>query len=220
MFSIVTVISPSATQDLTVLDRVKRDLGIDNNDSDDRLTELIHEESASFTDLVCRILASETVIEEFRTQWGGHRQLISPRQNVSVLRLTRYPVTEITSVTEGDDPVLDPSLYEVDAEPGLLYRLDADGNTHQWMRRTTVVVYTGGYTLLDTLPRKIETAVLSMIRSRWFSIGRDPTVRSRNIVDVGTVTYWSGPTGAGAGSDVLFPPEVQSAIDTYRAIPT
>ena len=209
MTSIVTVVTAAPTKDLTVLDRVKSELGLTDGSNDSLLVDLIHEESEKFADLVNRTLASETVIEEF-----DGRHLMRP----GVLALTRYPVTAIASVTENDDPTaLDTSLYEVDAAAGLLSRFNDSGNLYTWTARKIVVAYTGGYTLLDTLPRQIETAVLALIRGRWFARSRDPSIKSRTIVDVGSWTYAVGPVPGSAGGSL--PLEVQDAVDTYRSIP-
>ncbi len=209
MNSIVTVTTASDTYDLTTVDRVKRELDITDNSSDDILTDLVHEESASFADLVDRVLASETVTERFNRRRGD-------RQYMDSLSLSRFPVTSIISVIENDDTALAPSLYEVDEDTGALYRLSTidPGFRTRWSVSRVTVAYTGGYTLLDTLPRKIEQAVLTMIKNRWFARGRDPSVKSRMIVDVGTWTYNTGVTGI--GTLIGQPSDVQDAIDLYR----
>lgn len=213
MDSILTVIDPSETFDLTSLDRVKTELNVTNNDSDDRLEQLIHEESASFADLCNRVFASETVTETFRRVRG--------RNNLVPLGLKRYPVTSITSVVE-DDVTLDITLYEVDAKTGLLYRLsDSDPEFRAvWCASKIVVTYIGGYTLLTNLPRRIETAVIQMIMGRWFSGGasaRDPSVKTEDVYGVARLEYWRGSAMGGASSSSL-PPDVQEAVDLYRDI--
>ncbi len=211
MKSIVTVTTWSDTYDLTTVDRVKLELGITDNDSNDILTALVHEESASFADLVDRVLASETVTEQFNRRRGD-------RQHLDALYLTRYPVSSIISVTENQDAALASTLYEVDEDTGALYRLSTIDPSFRtrWSASQVMVAYTGGYTLLDTLPRKIEQAVLTMIKNRWFARGRDPSVKSRMIVDVGTWTYSTGVTGV--GTMIGQPSDVQEAIDIYRDI--
>lgn len=205
MDSILTVTTPASTYDLVTIDRVKRELGVTNADSDAILTDLVHEESDTFASMVNRVLASETVSEAFK-RWHHH---------CPALPLTRYPVTAIASVTEDSDAALDPSLYEVDAVTGLLYRLGSDGGRHiHWTARQITIAYTGGY-VPDALPKQIEKAVLTMVKNRWFARDRDPSVRSRSIVDVGQWDYWVGNMPGGSS----LPPEVSSAVDEYRAIP-
>jgi len=210
--SILEVVTASSTYDLTTLDRVKTELNISTNDQDARLINLIHEESANFADLCNRVFASETVTETFRNVRG--------RNNLAPLELKRYPVTTVTSIVE-DDVTLDPTDYEVDWKAGLLYRLSSDFRS-VWCVSKLVVTYTGGYTLLTTLPRKIETAVLTMIMGRWFSGGtsaRDPAVRTEDVYNVARIDYWRPGTSSSSGFiSSSLPPDVQEAVDLYRDI--
>lgn len=208
--SILEVVTASATYDLTTLDRVKTELGISTNDHDDRLIDLIHDESADFADLCNRVFASEVVTETYRNVRG--------RNNLAPLELRRYPVTTVASVVE-DDVTLDPTDYEVDWKTGLLYRLSSDFRS-VWCASKIIITYTGGYILLTTLPRKIETAVLTMIMGRWFSGGssaRDPAVRTEDVYGVARIDYWRPGTSSSSGFiSSSLPPDVQEAVDLYR----
>lgn len=200
--AILTVVTPSDTFDLTEIGRVKREMNITDSDRDELLTDLIHEESASFADMCTRVFASETVTETFYIRW----------LRCEPLSLARYPVTSITSITE-DGVTLDPTLYELDAASGLLHRLSAAGSFRStWMGSRTIVTYVGGYTLLTNLPRKIEAAVITMVKNRWFAKTRDPAVKVEDVVDVARLEYWVGAIGDG------LPPDVQDAVDTYRDV--
>lgn len=200
MESILTVITAAETYDLTTVARVKRELGITDNDSDAFLADLVHEESSSFADLCQRVLASETVSELFRYNGSPEGRLV----------LSRRPVTAIASVSEAGSEI-DTSLYEFNANSGILYRVNTS-----WTATGTEVVYTGGYVLLTTLPRKIEAAVITMVKNRWFSRSRDPSVRVRDIPDVGRWEYWVGSVNRGGG----LPPDVQDAVELYRDVAT
>ncbi len=87
-------------------------------------------------------------------------------------------MTNIASVVE-DGTTIDPSLYEVESSTGLLYRLN-DENTNfrrSWFASKVVIVYTGGYVLLTTLPRAIEAAVITLVRGRWFGSRRGRSIK-------------------------------------------
>jgi len=210
---IVTVVTPATNTDLTTLARVKRELDIDDKKNDDILTDFVHEESAGFAGLVGRTLASETVTETFRIHSTGqwlYQSYHTTNIRIDSLRLSRYPVTTISSVTEDDNAPLDPTLYEVDANSGLLYRLDSFGNRIFWWGLKTVVSYTGGYVLPTDVPGKIQSACITLIRNRWFARKRDPAVKVEEITGVAREEFWVGPIGDG------LPADVQEAVDLFR----
>src|SRR5262249_14309313 len=116
MDSILTELSEIVSLDLTTLDRVKMELSIQNNDSDEQIRTWIHEESETLANEMGRVLAEQTVSERFTLDGCA-----------DCLTLGRWPVISIESVSEDGGAALDASLYEVDAVAGLLYRLDASG---------------------------------------------------------------------------------------------
>jgi len=123
--------------------------------------------------------------------------------------LKRYPVETIISVAE-DGNALDPSYQELDADNGLLWRLDGEGFRTWWRHITTLTVqYTGGYVLPANVPLRLQTAALTMIKHRWGTRERDPSLRQVSIPGVIERQYWVGGPGVG---DI--PPEVAGVLDS------
>jgi len=197
----VTIITPSDTFDLTTLARVKRELQITGTTSDEWLADIIHEESETFAGLTKRVLAEETVSETFDLKQTG--------LGLEFLRLSRYPTTSITTV-DVDDTEVDAADYRLDGIKGMLFRISGTAKV-RWTGSVATITYRGGYELLGTLPRRIESAVLTMVRARWFGGRRDPAIRSEEAYGVQRLIYSAGTTGSGQG----LPPDVQSAVDYY-----
>ncbi len=189
----VTVITPMDTPDLTTIRRLKLELSIPLTDSsqDELLTAWIHEESETFASMCKRVLAAETVSESFdlraiSTESSG---FASGSRTDSGVILSRYPVIEVQSVTI-DETEIDASTYVAESEAGKLRRARTSGGPTGWSGTELVVVYRGGYdSLLGTLPRRIERAVLTMCKSRKFSATRDPTVRSIQVIGAMSESY-------------------------------
>ena len=199
----LTVVTPASTYDLTTLARVKRELGITDNSSDELLQDYISEQSDVFSGMCRRVFAQETVIQTFdldinRFDWIGPN-----------LVLDRYPVSSIASLLVDDVAMTAGLDYELDAELGIVRRV-SNGHRILWSGITATVTYTGGYQLLGALPRAIESAVLTMIKGRHFAASRDPAIRSENVYNVASVSY--GSSGAALGSQ---PADVCAAVDLY-----
>jgi hypothetical protein len=211
MRSILTVTSAATDHALTTLERFKTDLAITgtNADRDTAIEDLIDDISDAVDSYLGRTLAKETVSESFR---------LDPYEVPEALPLTRWPVASITSVTV-DGTLVDASEYEIDAETGQLYRLNASGYRWAWVScKATVVVYVAGYVLPAesnrTLPKDIELGALAWTRSVWFARSRDPLVKVEDIPGVERLEYWVGGLGGDAGP----PPDVVALIAPYRRI--
>jgi len=166
MNSLLTVTAFADSYDLTVLETVKAELGIELSDTsqDSNLTRLIHETSAAISKICNRVFAEETVSEVFRNlgdrAWDGR---IGERSYESII-LRRRPISSITSVFE-DDIEVDPSEYECDFESGILYKLTEDDFRTTWAGNKVTVTYVAGWLLLDDLPYDIERACLLWIKN-------------------------------------------------------
>ena len=204
MNSIVTVLTPAPSFDLTTLATAKQELGITTRTLDDKLSRWIEEASSTVVHYLGRGLASEGLQESFRLHWGSN--------NKSVV-LTRFPVVSVQSVT-ADGTLLDPSEWEVNLREGLLYRLDAATGLYQiaWHCSQLVVVYTAGYALLGDLPRDIERACLILLNHRYAAGDRDPTIKSEDVPGILSTTYWVG----GIGENAAVPPEAASLLNPFR----
>lgn len=199
--TILTVVTPSPTYDLTVLATVKEELGVTVSTYDARLARLIHEASAD-CERYChgRVFAQETVTETFRNVWGLRAPLV----------LDRYPVTAITSVVV-DGTTLAADEYEVDGSSGILWRLSSDTRI-SWAGYKIAVTYTGGFELLATLPRDVERACIEQIKALFYGGPRDPNLKSVDVPGVMSETYWVG----GVGEDDAVCPQAADRLAAYR----
>lgn len=200
MTSILTVTTSADTYDLTVLSTVKEEFGTSIPATDAQLTRWIHEASAQIATYCRRVFALETVQEVFH-EAAGCDQLI----------LSRRPVTSITSVVEDEDAALDSAYYEVEAETGLLYRLDGSGYRERWYASRVTVVYSGGYSLIGSLPRDIETAAIQLVARRAYAASRDPNLRSVQVEGLGQRQYWVDAT-----AKTQMAADIEALIAPYR----
>ena len=149
--------------------------------------------------------------------------------------LSRDPVTEILSVKRGTDDVLDPATYETDGKT--LYLLQ-DGRRCAWSRWCfdhnchpdsgrgfgLTIEYRAGYTLPTdeanadwTLPADVERAAIMSVSTMLSSRGRDPLLKSENVMGVGSFTYATPAASTPAGG--LVNAEAQALLWPYgRAV--
>lgn len=202
--SILTVTTPAAVTDLTTLETVKAELGVAGAASDIVLARMIAQASGAAGAYCGRVFAREAVSETFR-----------PPGPQADLRLARWPVVSIASVTE-DGTALAAEDYELDAASGLLMRLSDDAPT-AWTAAKIVVAYEAGYRLPGeagrTLPADIERAVLDMVKAAWTGRTRDTTIQQESVPGVYSVTY---STDAASAAGTLSP-SVRDLLDPYRA---
>lgn len=206
MRSIATITTPPERTALTTVGRVKSELDIEGEASDELLAVKIAEASSDIEAHIARILCSAGLTETF---WGGSGC-------AEYLILARAPVTAVASVTV-DDVAVDSSEVRLDADAGLLYRLDSSGYPCAWTWcKSVVIVFTAGFELPGadnpTLPASLESAAVDLVSSFWQSRGRDPLVKSEDIPGLGSVEYWVGSVGE-AGE---LPPGVAAKISPYR----
>lgn len=212
MTSRLTVTTASETYDLTLLSTVKTYLEITDRAQDALLTILIRQASAAAASYCNRVFAQETLQEEF---WATRDLNATSRMlNVTyrVLTLSRWPVTSVTSVVENDVTLVEDTDFLVVSDKGQLLRIDANGNPRAWPSYKITVVYVAGYQLLQTLPWDIEDAVIRMVKARWITRTRDPSLRQQNIPGVLEQTFWI-PSGNEAGA---MTPDVTDLLDGYR----
>lgn len=207
MQSIVSVTTAPERTALTTVDRVKLELSITTDASDALLGIKINEASSDIEAHLSRTLAYAGLTQTF---WG--------EGTADYLILDRAPVGSIVSVTLDDD-LVDSDEYRLDADSGILYRLDSSGYPCTWYWcKSVIIVFTGGYELPGaddpTLPPAIEAAAVELVTSYWTARGRDPTVRAEDIPGIGSVTYWVGAVGEDGG----LPPSVTSKIAPFRRV--
>jgi hypothetical protein len=196
-----TISEAPVTNDLTVLETVKEELGISDNASDVMLSRMISEQSEVAAAYCRRPLSQATVIDNYRIRYGTDSPLIP----------SRAPVTSITSIVE-DSTELGTTDYEYDAARGFMWRLNASGVRICWPAAVITVTYVGGYELLTTLPRDIERAVLVLIKESWYARSRDPRARSESVDGIGRTDLWVG-TIPGGGA---LPSDATVLLEPYR----
>jgi Phage gp6-like head-tail connector protein len=206
--SIVTVASPASDTALTTLAQVKLELNITNTASDMILQDKIDEASDDIEAALGFRVVRETAVQTF---W--HEQYDS---FLDRLILDRTPVASIASVVV-DGETYDSSRWRLDAKTGELFALDSCGYPCVWLFfRSIVVTHDGGYILPDAsnsdLPKGIEGACIDLVSSFWAAKGRDPAVKSEEILGVISKQYWVG----AVGEDGELPPSVVMKLAPYR----
>lgn len=201
--SILTIVTPSPTVDLTTLATVKDELGVTaGTPSDATLGRWIHEVSMQISNICHRTFGRETVSELF-TEYEA---------SVGPLKLRRFPVAQVDSVTEGG-VLLTTDEWLADLEAGIVRRRTWGlVNTH-WLPCDVTVVYQAGYQLLGELPYDIERAALLLMRYRHQAGNRDPMVRSEAIPGKYEISYWVGSV-PGSG-DASLPPDVMELLKPH-----
>ena len=200
MISTLSVVTPAATKDLTVLARLKADLSITDAAQDAALADVIREASDAIGRACARPegFGRETVTETWRL--SGHAEC---------LILARDILPTVTSVTE-DGEALAAADYLLDGS--LLRRLSEDAPI-VWTARKIVVTYAAGYALLADTPYDLERACLDLCATIWASRGRDRSLRSESADGVGSVSYLD-PRASGGG----LPQAIADALASYRRI--
>ena len=219
MRSVVEIVAPSESELLTTLDRVKRELNIANDASDEILEDKIAEASSDIARAIPQRLPRESVRETFWHDGGAHHWRTphhhgNPIQTTLFLR--RTPVVKIDSVT-ADDIALDANEFRLDPDASLLDRVSSDGVPCAWFFcKSVVVAYTGGFILPGlsgrNLPPAIEGAVVALVSDYWASRGRDPTLRSESSPGVIERQFWVGAVGEAES----LPPRVLASIAPFR----
>lgn len=201
-----SVVSAAEARLLTSLEAVKSDLEMTGTANDQSLLEKI----ATASDMICtycdRQFAKDTVTDLFRIARSQDQNLVDE------LRLTRRPVTSVTSVVEGETTLVSAD-YELDLTIGTVWRLDGDDNRRSWANNVKVsVTYVAGYELLDGLPRDVEQAALLLTKQLWFQRKTNPLVRQSSVPGVLDQTLW---VGAMPGQTSL-PPDVSRLLEPHR----
>lgn len=204
----VTVIVPAGNALLTTRETVKTELGIADAETTDDIiiSDLIVRASSAIARECRRVFGVETVTETL--DGTGSR----------ILGLSRYPIVEVTEVTEDGAVITDYSIEDADA--GALYRANGwgrSGGLRMWgaeayasgytlpgyQDQRYAVTYRAGYLLpsdvnewilpdatLQNLPGAVEQACLETVKAWYLGRGADPSmaVASVRVRDM-QVTY-------------------------------
>lgn len=202
---IITVTTPAsdAQKQMTTLAAVKAELGIVDGSEDAALTSFIEQASQVITSECCRILASESVTETIYTDFWA-----------TTLRLSRYPVSAIASVSECGVALTAGDDFIVDTAAGAMLRVDASGRIVSWGVGKIVITYTAGYALEAETPSDLQRACLSLVKIMRSSASRDPFMKSEEIPGVRITDYWVGAIGNGA-----LPADISGMLARYKRVP-
>lgn len=218
MRSILEVITPALSHDLTTLATAKLFLGITNTSSDTLISMLIKQVSNSIMTWCDRVFAEEEVSEEFLPEADYDLDL----RNYRTLRLKRYPVDTIASISIDSEAALETTLYKLNPKNGLVYRLNADGFYSYWCwTKSLVVAYTAGYALLNELPYDIERACLIWIKDAYTNTNagnQNSDIKSIEINDIRTIEYFNTTTSIKGSGGAEPPPEAALLLEPYRRI--
>jgi hypothetical protein len=173
----LTVTTAATNFNLIDVATARSALSITDNSENEILSDLIDRASDVIARHCRRVFALETVTEQFRPD---HYRL--------ELVLARFPVVEITSITEGVDTLVVSTDYESDNINGTVARLVRDRPCH-WSRRKTVVTYSAGYNLPNETPPALQQAAVQLVKAYWHASDRDPSLRSQDVPGILTASY-------------------------------
>ena len=203
--TITTVTTAASSYDLTTLEAVKAELGLTDAKNDAVLKRYIAGASAAAAQYCGRVFPLEAVEDQIWPARAG-----SPLSSAfEKLQLSRWPVTEILSLTDDGVAKDEDADFVVDRASGLLTRLDGSGRQCRWGSAPKVVSYKAGY---GTIPADLEDAVIRMVKGRWLARGRDPNLKSQDIPGVLSQTWWIA-TGSESGN---MSPDIADLLDNYR----
>jgi hypothetical protein len=209
MDSLLTVVTPASTYDLTTLEIAYEELGIADNTNDSRMARWISATSDYIARYCNRVFGLETVTEKWRQ---ADRYIVRDTLAAEPFRLKRFPVVSIESITLDDGTPLEQADYELDAAKGILWRIQQGCRWDWWYEPTVTVTYTGGYDLPDKAPPALEQACLMLLKIRNDGITRDRLQRSQFVPGVLQEEWWN-PAQPGAPG---MPPEVAEILTDFR----
>jgi hypothetical protein len=228
--SLLEVLTPMASAGLVDRPTLKSDLGISDTSQDSRLDRIILTTAQRIAGYVGYPLIEQEYRETWRLPPGGqdYWSVTLPRDQVTFLPLSRFPVTVVEQVSEAGT-VLDPSLYSWIDTKGL-QRLDAAGGETGWASGIIQVKYKAGWIGAKNstsgsqvaLPDDLYEAAMDAARADFLAKDRDPglLVRSENVPNVYQVEYDTrtgfGGEAAQGPSTYGLPPRIMGVLENYR----
>lgn len=196
------VITPADTLDLTTVEAVNLELGLESDTGNDLITERYIAAASDAISRYCkRIFADQVYAQTFH--------LDEYREG---LLLAQFPVAEIVSVVVNSVTLADDAA-EVNADSGYLRRM-IDNRSTWWPRGKIVVTYRAGFgdvTDIASLPPSIERAAIMLVSQFRTRAERDPAIREVAAGE-NRVVYGLGPLANGNG----MPPEIEMLLAPYR----
>jgi hypothetical protein len=185
MERILSVVQAASSIDLVKLSVAKAELGVTDTASDYRIVRYISQASAAAAAFCGRVLVEETVSEQIRMfPRVDSASLVNTPDRI---KLTRRPVSAISSVVEDGVTLTIGTDFELDPGTGRLSRL-SDDEQIAWHFRKLVVGYTAGYAA-DAIPADLQAAVIDIIQGLWSSFARDPFIKREVVPGAYDVTF-------------------------------
>lgn len=202
--SILVVTAAAPSQALVTLADFKTEMGLSGTVDDAWIELKIAQASAAIASACRRVFVSQDYLETWRLDC------------VLSLRLSRYPVTAISAVTE-NGTIVAADDRELDGDAGLLWRLVDDVRT-VW-RTKIVVAYTAGYDAAadpdeNPIPADLAGVCVSVVKRLWHQRTANPLVKSVAIPGVIDQEFWVG----GVGNSGLFLPGEWAVLADYRRL--
>jgi hypothetical protein len=189
----LTIVTPADKFDLVDVNTARTALGLTDQSDDAALAGFITRASDVIARYCRRVFAKEAVREQFRLN-----------RLCEELILSRYPISEVASIVEGDNTLV-PTDYECDLAKGIVTRLSDDRPCY-WPPRVVAVTYSSGFDLPRATPPALAQACVQLVKSYYLGADRDPAVRSESVSDVSDASYFS---------DAL-PPEIAGLCASFR----
>lgn len=131
-------------------------------------------------------------------------------QSGALLAATPLPAAVLVTETTSTPVALVENVdFRVDYATGEIVRLDSWGYEKDWSAVGYAVWYQSGFA---TVPSDVQDALLRAVVARWFTRGRDPTLRSESVPGVYAATYNAAP----GGGDGPFTADVAAVLRNYR----
>lgn len=212
---ISTVVSAACNYNLVDLDTVKDELEIDASDSsrDTTIQRYIGQVSTSIRSYCDRLFQVETISDTIHIELDPYPYAVPG--GVSVLQLSRWPVTRLASVTQATSISSTRTLtsgtdFRLNANYGQLIRLSTfTGVMVAWEALPVTVEYDAGFV---DIPDDVVVAALRWIVLRWSERTRDPMLKAEQTPLGGTKSFWVGGPPMSGG----IPQEIAALLDSYR----
>jgi len=204
------VIVPATASALTTKEAVKTELGITGTADDAFIDSLILQASSAISTYCSYTFGVETLRDTYRYGWATNY-----REDDSFLLLAKTPVIAITSVLVDNAAYVADTNYYFDGDAGMVYRLIANAREN-WNFNVGVIEYTAGYVLPGspnpTLPGVVERACIDMVKLGVANRSRDQQLRSEQIMDVVTRTWYPTTSETSGG----LPSSVAATLDYFK----
>lgn len=232
MSGLLTVTTAAKTHNLVSRAVIKRRLKIEGAREDDDVDEWIADASSAITRYLKRSLGGglglKQLAELFHSrpdEWGGYGEDLVRFATAfgywgyQKLILSCRPVTAIAQILDEAGNVIDPSLYLIEANTGIVRLSNNRPLAFQydplWPHGKLTVDYGAGYDLPDNLPadaRVLRQAAIRLVGHYRAVERRDPALVEVEVTGVGRRRYWVG----SAGDNGALPPEVIDLICELR----